>query len=71
MNAIPVPPEERSQWFSSIPGASGQGRDVYWCSRLNEPVIITFKDGGPLCTNCRDVLDDTEHTFLGHVRKPY
>lgn len=68
MNGVPVPSEDRSQWISSQRSGS---RDIYWCSRLNEPVIIEYKDGEPVCRNCNDVLDDEEHVFLGHVRKPY
>jgi hypothetical protein len=50
-------------------------RDVHWCPRLNEPVIIQYTGipGGsvadtPSCTNCGEWGDD--HVFICHILKP-
>lgn len=53
-------------------------RDVYWCHRLNEPVIVEYQhqhngnERRSFCANCTqlDITDDDAHTFVCHVHKP-
>lgn len=44
-------------------------RDLYWCSILNEPVILTYQDNKTYCTCCEgsDIIDDGLHEFVGHI----
>mgnify|MGYP001606118789 CR=1 FL=1 len=46
----------------------GRFRDIYWCFRLNEPMIISYKDNEKHCVNC-GVFDKDMHVFLGHIIK--
>lgn len=69
MSQIPV----IDRWISYEPTGS---RDVYWCHRLNEPVIIEYRvvgsDRQSYCVNCsqHDITNDSMHTFVCHVHKP-
>lgn len=48
-------------------------RDLYWCHRLNEPMIIEYRDGRTYCDCCgqADVVEsDDDHTFIQHITKP-
>lgn len=46
-------------------------RDVYWCERLNEPVIIEYRGDEPerqaWCVNCDGPMDQERHRFICHV----
>ncbi len=62
-------PHSASPVFGDVPTGS---RDLYWCWHLNEPVIISYRDGLSYCDNCRAELlgDEDSHTFIAHVLKP-
>jgi hypothetical protein len=46
-------------------------RDLYWCHRLIEPVILRYVKGEEYCINCNSLLGalDTDHEFLAHIRR--
>lgn len=49
-------------------------RDVYWCPRLNEPVILEYRQAvgserEPWCINCGCPLE-SDHAFICHIHKP-
>jgi hypothetical protein len=45
-------------------------RDVHWCHRMNEPIIVQYKPGtnDKHCDWCNG-WDETEHPFLCHIEK--
>ena len=70
-NGVQIIPKERSPWMSMEPAGF---RDIYWCSSLNEPYFLSYRDGGPYCCNCDQAMNlpsDEYHIFIGHAIKPY
>lgn len=55
-------------------GFVSQGfRDVYWCPYHNEPGILTYEDGRPICEHCGSSLleeERGEHVFIVNIWKP-
>jgi hypothetical protein len=70
-NGVPVSNALRSPWVEY--DYSEQGRNVVWCSVLNEPAILEIINGEPSCPHCKQPYeaDNNDHTFIGHVVKPY
>lgn len=44
-------------------------RDVMWCSYLNEPAILEWKNGKPQCPNCEEHFEAGTHPFICHILK--
>lgn len=52
-------------------------RDVWWCYRVNEPVITIYEgtmatEWHPVCSICKQRLDDPaieDHVFMFHINK--
>jgi hypothetical protein len=45
-------------------------RDVFWCSILNEPAIIEYRQGKAFCDCCDDSPFNDSHVFICHIHKP-